>query len=54
MAEIAKLPAILYLYTGKQEYLKFAQAAQRRIFDHHMLIRRRAFDVGMVPHSKLL
>ncbi len=37
-AEIAKLPAILYMYTGKQEYLDFALAAQRRIFDHHMLI----------------
>jgi hypothetical protein len=37
-AEIAKLPAILYMYTGKDEYLKFALAAQRRIFDHHMLI----------------
>jgi uncharacterized protein len=37
-AEIAKQPAILYMYTGKEEYLKFALAAQRRIFDHHMLI----------------
>ena len=37
-AEIMKLPAILYLYTGKEEYLKFAHAAERRIFDHHMLI----------------
>jgi hypothetical protein len=37
-AETAKLPAILYLYTGKEEYLRFALAAQRRIFDHHMLI----------------
>ena len=37
-AETAKQPAILYLYTGKDEYLKFALAAQRRIFDHHMLI----------------
>ncbi|MGC9990295.1 MAG: beta-L-arabinofuranosidase domain-containing protein [Terriglobales bacterium] len=36
--EVAKLPAILYCYTGKDEYLKFALAAQRRIFDHHMLI----------------
>jgi uncharacterized protein len=36
--EIAKQPAILYMYTGKEEYLKFALAAQRRIFDHHMLI----------------
>lgn len=37
-AELSKLPAILYLHTGKSEYLKFAHAAQRRIFDHHMLI----------------
>jgi hypothetical protein len=36
--EIAKQPAILYMYTGKPEYLKFALAAQKRIFDHHMLI----------------
>lgn len=36
--ETAKQPALLYLYTGKEEYLKFALAAQRRIFDHHMLI----------------
>ena len=37
-SETMKLPAILYLYTGKDEYLKFALAAERRIFDHHMLI----------------
>lgn len=37
-AETSKQPAILYLYTGKQEYLQFAEQAQRRIFDHHMLI----------------
>lgn len=37
-AETAKLPAILYIHTGKPEYLEFALAAQRRIFDHHMLI----------------
>lgn len=36
--EAAKQPAILYMHTGKPEYLKFALAAQRRIFDHHMLI----------------
>jgi hypothetical protein len=36
--EIAKQPAILYMYTGKPEYLKFALAAQQRVFDHHMLI----------------
>ncbi len=36
--ETAKQPAILYLYTGKEEYLRFALAAQRRIFDLHMLI----------------
>jgi hypothetical protein len=37
-AEIMKLPAILYLYTGNADYLRFAAAAERRIFDHHMLI----------------
>ncbi len=37
-AETVKLPAILYLYTGKKAYLTYAQAAERRIFDHHMLI----------------
>lgn len=37
-AEISKQPAILYAYTGDQDYLGFALAAQRRIFDHHMLI----------------
>jgi DUF1680 family protein len=36
--EKAKLPAILYMYTGKEEYLRFAVAAQNRIFNHHMLI----------------
>ena len=36
--EASKQPAILYLYTGKNEYLQFAHAAQRRVFDHHMLI----------------
>ena len=37
-AEISKLPAILYLYTGNEDYRKFVVAAQRRVFDHHMLI----------------
>jgi DUF1680 family protein len=37
-AEISKLPAILYFYTGNEEYRKYAVAAQRRVFDHHMLI----------------
>jgi len=37
-AETMKLPAILYMATGKPEYLTFALAAERRIFDHHMLI----------------
>lgn len=36
--ETAKQPAILYSYTGKKEYLKFALDAQERIFKHHMLI----------------
>lgn len=37
-AEISKLPAVLYLYTGNEEYRKFVVAAQKRVFDHHMLI----------------
>jgi hypothetical protein len=37
-AEISKLPAILYMNTGNPEYLKFAVAGQKRIFDHHMLV----------------
>lgn len=37
-AETAKLPVMLYMMTGKPEYLHFAEAAQRRIFDHHMLV----------------
>lgn len=37
-AEISKLPAILYIYTGKYEYRNYAEKAQQRIFDHHMLL----------------
>ena len=37
-AETSKQPVLLYLYTGNADYLAFARAAQRRIFDHHMLI----------------
>jgi uncharacterized protein len=37
-AETSKQPAILYLYTGNQKYLGFAEQDQSRIFDHHMLI----------------
>jgi hypothetical protein len=36
--EQAKLPAILYMHTGNAEYLRFALAAQDRVFNHHMLI----------------
>jgi hypothetical protein len=36
--EKAKLPAILYMHTGKAAYLRFALAAHERIFNHHMLI----------------
>jgi hypothetical protein len=36
--EKAKLPAILYMYTGDAAYLRYAVAAQERIFSHHMLI----------------
>lgn len=37
-AEVSKLPAILYNVTGKPEYLRFALAAQQRVFTHHMLV----------------
>lgn len=37
-AEISKLPAILYLYTGNEHYRKFVVAAQQRVLNHHMLI----------------
>ena len=37
-AEVAKIPAILYMYSGDPEYLRFAIAAQERMFSHHMLI----------------
>lgn len=37
-AERSKLPAILYMYTGNADYLRYAVAAQERIFTHHMLI----------------
>jgi uncharacterized protein len=37
-AESSKLPAILYLHTGKREYLDFAVAAQRRVVDRYMLV----------------
>lgn len=36
--ETAKQPAILFAHSGEKEYLDFALAAQRRIFDHHMLV----------------
>lgn len=36
--ETAKQPAILYAATGQREYLAYALATQRRVFDHHMLI----------------
>jgi uncharacterized protein len=37
-AELSKIPAILYVYTGDTKYLSYAVAAQERIFSHHMLI----------------
>ena len=37
-AEISKLPTILYLHTGDKKYLRYAEAAQERMFTHHMLI----------------
>lgn len=36
--EQAKIPAILFLHTGNPECLRYALAAQQRIFTHHMLI----------------
>ena len=37
-AVVSKLPALLYMHTGKENYIKFAVAAQQRIFDRHMLV----------------
>jgi uncharacterized protein len=37
-AETSKLPAILYQYTGKPEYLTFALAAQQRVVSRYMLV----------------
>jgi uncharacterized protein len=37
-AEESKLPAILYRYTGKTEYLAFALAAQQRVVSRYMLV----------------
>ncbi|MGO9336973.1 MAG: beta-L-arabinofuranosidase domain-containing protein [Terracidiphilus sp.] len=37
-AETSKLPAILYQYTGRQEYLDFALAAQERVVSRYMLV----------------
>jgi hypothetical protein len=37
-AEHTKLPAILYLYTGKRHYLDLAISAQKKVFDNHMLV----------------
>lgn len=37
-AEVSKLPAILYMHMANEEYLRFAIAAQERVFCHHMLI----------------
>ncbi len=37
-AEISKLPALLYLATGKQKYLELSVSAHRKIRDFHMLV----------------
>ncbi|MBD3244328.1 MAG: hypothetical protein GF331_27300 [Chitinivibrionales bacterium] len=37
-AEMSKLPAVLYMYTGKRSYLEYALKAQERVFTHHMLV----------------
>jgi DUF1680 family protein len=43
-AEISKLPALLYMATGNSEYLRVAEAGQRKIFEHHLM-------VGGIPSS---
>lgn len=35
--EIAKIPAIMYIYTGKKEYLYAAEQAYKRVDEFHML-----------------
>lgn len=37
-AEHTKLPALLYMYTGERRYLELAVSAQRKVFEHHMLV----------------
>lgn len=37
-AEKSKLPAILFMHTGNREYLRYAVAAQERIFSRYMLV----------------
>jgi DUF1680 family protein len=37
-AEKVKIPALLYMYTARPDYLRYAVAAQDRIFTHHMLV----------------
>lgn len=37
-AEHTKLPALLYMYTGESRYLELAVSAQRKVFEHHMLV----------------
>ena len=48
-AETSKLPALLYMHTGKESYLKFAVAAQQRIFDHHLLVDGASLNFRVVP-----
>lgn len=37
-AEHTKLPTLLYAYTGNQHYRELAVSAQRKVFEHHMLV----------------
>jgi DUF1680 family protein len=37
-AEHTKLPALLYMHTGEPRYLELAVNAQRKVFEHHMLV----------------
>jgi uncharacterized protein len=36
-AEISKLAALIYMYTGEQQHLQFSVSAMERVFKYHML-----------------
>ena len=50
-AEISKIPALLYLHTGKPEYLRFAQAAQDLRSSHAG--RWHPLHVGVAPYADI-